>query len=53
MDIETTNADIPYADTFFVVSHICLVRVSNIKLEIFAEKIIIKTFRTYVYELKC
>jgi len=29
VDIETTNADIPYADTFFVVSHICLVRVTD------------------------
>ena len=27
VDVETTNADVPYGDTFFVLSHYCLVKV--------------------------
>ena len=29
VDVETTNADIPYADHFFVATHYCLVKVSE------------------------
>mgnify|MGYP001450139956 CR=1 FL=1 len=29
VDVETTNADIPYAATFFVSTHYCLVKVSE------------------------
>ena len=29
VDVETTNADIPYADTFCVLTHYCLVKVSD------------------------
>jgi len=29
VDVETTNADIPYADTFFVATHFCVVKVND------------------------
>ena len=29
VDVETTNADIPYADTFFVATHFCVVKVNE------------------------
>ena len=29
VDVETTNADIPYADTFYVSTHYCVVKVSE------------------------
>ena len=29
VDVETTNADIPYSDTFYVLTHYCLVAVSE------------------------
>lgn len=29
VDVETTNADIPYADTFYVLTHYCIVKVSE------------------------
>jgi len=29
VDVETTNADVPYADTFFVATHYCVVKVND------------------------
>lgn len=29
VDVETTNADIPYADTFYVATHFCVVKVND------------------------
>lgn len=29
VDVETTNADIPYADTFYVATHYCVVKVND------------------------
>ena len=37
VDVETTNADIPYADAFYVVSHFFLVKVIPSSTDIIVE----------------
>lgn len=34
IDIETVNAGIPYADSFYVVVHYCLERISNMETQL-------------------